>query len=964
MASCRIVRRVGIHHQSLSSVQPIFCRVLSTETCYHTTQPQNRIISAKYLTRKKGVHHSNTQVKKSSIKHSHPFAGLKEFHTSCSLGLLEDIESCLDHTNLLMLVGQNRAKLDENHVSHALVQLWEVMKFTPNRTCVLETEVHHNRDFLSLCVLAENKVHLMKEDVLPDVLYAAIKLLSQDLTHSLIRELRNKCLSCLDRMSCKQLSKVAVCLSDLHEGKTSSCGAVTHAFGQKLDTIEDIRELSAWMRECLPLASPSLCSRSFAKALEFIDRLDADSVGKNDLRRVLQAAAKVSGSPQALIEKCAKLFLEKMEKDEISVKNVCTIYQQLHGGLDYNGENIQPRVSTYLRGKLPEINDGAEASLVINILAERAKADTKFQLEDKAVELIDRVPMNYLHHLCHGLKSMNYTAMTPLTKKITAKLQAHGCRNLSVDGVAKVLEFLIRIEGINETLYKNMYIDLAHMLNHAIAPGRVVHIIYCISLLPVSSVSNMVFSRASAILHQLHTPGINQLLNSIVRISRRMERKGPLPNGCTNLIERLQELAINSINQITSVWYLNNIIDFLLEEGDQTFLIGVAMQRYSHILSKLTPQLAVDCARHVFRSKCLQPDLLDEIAKLVIQNTNKITPLQVSYILSPFSSLNYKPNNASDLFDACISRMEPFLDSLPAGYVVDVANICALSQRYPETVLKKIFSLDFLTRLDEELETIPERSMMYRRKLMHLNRSVALECPEMQVPWFHEDFCRDILKSRKVLVHSSLREIQSALADVLGGPQFLRSFVVTPYHYDISFECLVDNEGSPLPCADYGSVLNQLKGVAGGVLADLMQWGTQTKQMPEGAQRVAIDYLFSNSYCANSRHALGIIAMKKRHLELMGYKYIQIPYFEWHSAELSEPEDKLQYLQEKLSQSVSTLPGDRQTLPLGSQVSRQWDPQGDIALNGLSAMQNADFVEDPLVMKVLNTFDRMGGRRT
>lgn len=47
----------------------------------------------------------------------------------------------------------------------------------------------------------------------------------------------------------------------------------------------------------------------------------------------------------------------------------------------------------------------------------------------------------------------------------------------------------------------------------------------------------------------------------------------------------------------------------------------------------------------------------------------------------------------------------------------------------------------------------------------------------------NHSFC--FIISGKVLVHSSLREIQSALAEVLGGPQFLRSFVVTPYHYDI-----------------------------------------------------------------------------------------------------------------------------------------------------------------------------------
>lgn len=38
---------------------------------------------------------------------------------------------------------------------------------------------------------------------------------------------------------------------------------------------------------------------------------------------------------------------------------------------------------------------------------------------------------------------------------------------------------------------------------------------------------------------------------------------------------------------------------------------------------------------------------------------------------------------------------------------------------------------------------------MYRRRLMYLNRTVALECPELQVPWFHEEYCQEILKKRK-----------------------------------------------------------------------------------------------------------------------------------------------------------------------------------------------------------------------
>ena len=629
---------------------------------------------------------------------------MHQFHTSSSLGLLEDIQSCTEHASLLMLIGQNRAKLDEDHVSQALVQLWEVMKFVPNRKAVLEHEVQPNRDFLSLCVLAENKVNLMEAEVLADTLYAAIKLLAPDITHSLIRELRNKALCNLDDMSCKQLSKVAVCLNDLHEWRTASCGAVTHAFGQKLDSVEDIRELSAWMRECLPLASQSLSSHSFTKALQFLDELNVDFIGKNDLRRVVQAAAKVPGAPPNLIEKCAQFILHKMEKDEMSLRELCTVYHLLKDALNYRGQNIQARVTGYIKEKLPDSQDGTEVALAIEVLAERADADTKFLIEDKALEVINDVPLGFMHHLCHGLRLINYVSMTPLTKKIIDVLMSNSCQSLPTESFARIIEFLIKIQGVDDRLYRKLYGDLLRMLKDAISPGRSMYTIYCISILPLASLNNVVFRKASDILPQLHTHGINQLLSSTVRISKRLEKEGPLPNSCASLLHNVQELAIRSINQVTSVHYLNNIMDFLLEEGDQPFLVGVAMQRYSHVLSKLTPQVAVDCARYMVRAKYVQSALLDKIADLVTKNINKITPLQISFVLGPFSSLNYQPPNVSQLYEACINRIVPFMDSLPAGYVVDVANICALSQRFPEQIIKKIFSLEFLTKLDEELE--------------------------------------------------------------------------------------------------------------------------------------------------------------------------------------------------------------------------------------------------------------------
>nr|XP_002738268.2 PREDICTED: FAST kinase domain-containing protein 1-like [Saccoglossus kowalevskii] len=79
-----------------------------------------------------------------------------------------------------------------------------------------------------------------------------------------------------------------------------------------------------------------------------------------------------------------------------------------------------------------------------------------------------------------------------------------------------------------------------------------------------------------------------------------------------------------------------------------------------------------------------------------------------------------------------------------------------------------------------------------------------------------------------------------------------------------------------------------------------MQWGSQKKVLPPGAERVAIEFLSSKSFCTNSQHPLGYIDMKRRHLEIMGYRYVAIPHFEWFSMKLSSSDDYREYLREKL----------------------------------------------------------------
>lgn len=111
--------------------------------------------------------------------------------------------------------------------------------------------------------------------------------------------------------------------------------------------------------------------------------------------------------------------------------------------------------------------------------------------------------------------------------------------------------------------------------------------------------------------------------------------------------------------------------------------------------------------------------------------------------------------------------------------------------------------------------------MRIRLRLMELNRAVCLECPEFQVPWFHERYCQQLQKKGKKMHFSGLggfflkwylnksiiyfnnficlspyfsgsgsvspaqQQIHKMLGEVLDGINCVRVAVITPYFYTV-----------------------------------------------------------------------------------------------------------------------------------------------------------------------------------
>ncbi|PIK57906.1 putative FAST kinase domain-containing protein 1 [Apostichopus japonicus] len=746
---------------------------------------------------------------------------------------------------------------------------------------------------------------------------------------------------------------MAVCLADLGERRGRAMGQVVQAYSKILDETKHLRELSTIMKETHALVSSDLKRRIVRKLKELLDpkSVEISNATCSDFRKVFMSVDKFTNDFDDVLHQCTNYMWKGL--DNMSVRELCVLTSCVNN-MGYNNSYLYNHLKDLLHSRLSSITDPVNMALTTELLGYHAPAHIKFQLEENALRLIDRLRITAVGSLCSGLRRMGYFSRTPLHDKINDIISSHADQ-LNLETLVPVVEYFRHLVWMEEEHWQPHTAKIYELTMNQLSPSQFLRGFYILSIIPTFQPSEKLFWRALCVLPQLHTTGTNSLFRAMKRMAGRKE----MPEICLRIMQAVQDRATRCLHKNTSANYLTSLLHSVLTEGGDIELVDALFKQLSHIAHKIEPRHAVECARSLYKTRYFSQELMDRILEVTIPNIHKVTPMQVLYLLGPFCSLNYQPKRVEDFFRACTERVVPFMEELPSGFLVDMAHLMSYSQWFPDEILRRIFSLEFLTKLDEELDELPDRCDMYRRRLMYLNRTVALECPELQVPWFHEEYCQEILKKRNVFYHPDVQEVQKNLVEVLGGAQFLRSFVTTPYHYDITFECVLDVNGEPLSCVNYGSVLDKGKGLSGTVLSDLMQWDTKRKQLPDGAQRVAVDYMFSSAYCVNSGHMLGMSTMKKRHLELLGYQYIQIPYFEWKSLALTDRLEKEEYLRMKIFSS-SSQKGLLDVASAPSGIHR--DDGSSIFAPFLHGKRR--LAEDNIAERILRSYDRLAKNST
>ncbi|XP_031507195.1 FAST kinase domain-containing protein 1, mitochondrial isoform X3 [Papio anubis] len=769
--------------------------------------------------------------------------------------LIIQMNKCTDEEQIFDFIERNKAILSEKQVGCAFDMLWKLQK---QKTSLLKNieDVRDHPQFLTLRNLATNKFKLMNDDTLVNVLHITQRFAGEShdpLVEALVTEAWKR----LERFDIKLLSEFSSCLADQRLYFSPLMGKIADIVHRNLETTQDLSSLSVLMVNISSLISRHFQQQLVNKTELLFDTIDSSEV--NVATRITRFLRNIKYCYQPLLEKCNNIFLSNVDQLDLdSISKILRLYKLLH----FNSFEFTMMAKKKLTEMIPLCNHPASFVKLFVTLGPIAGPEEKKQLKSTLLLMSEDLTGEQALAVLRAMEDME-SRNSHLIKRVTSVLHKHldSYKPLELLKITQALTFL-RFQR-KEFSAKLRELLLSH-LKISFIPTEVSFLVYAISLLPSPHLDEVGISRIEAVLPQCDLNNLSSFATSVLRwIQYDHMYLDSITGKQLKLLQKLDHYGRQRLQH-------SNSLDLLWEElksvRGNTFpesLLEETIATLQHFVDEINYINVVEIASFISNTDYLSTLLLDRIASVAVQQIEKIHPFTILAIILPFSTLNYDPPQRDEFFGTCVQHLNSYLGILDPLMLVYLGFSLATLQYFPEDLLKSIFNIEFLSRLDSQLEILSSSlSARVQFHLMELNRSICLECPEFQIPWFHDRFCQQ---------------------------------------YNKDFECILDKRKKPLPYGSHNTALGQLPE---------MPWEPNTEivgsRLPPGAERIALEFLDSKSFCRNIPHMKGKFAMKKRHLEILGYRVIQISQFEWNSMALSTKDARMDYLRERIFGEVKS----------------------------------------------------------
>ncbi|XP_064185943.1 FAST kinase domain-containing protein 1, mitochondrial isoform X3 [Anguilla rostrata] len=765
--------------------------------------------------------------------------------------VLELLRVCSVEDQVFDVVSKNKTKLSISHVAYALDLLWKFQKEKPQILRTVEF-IRSHPQFITLRVLAENKITLMDDMTVVDVLYNVLRL-NVEPHDTLVQQLVAEAWLRLHSLQMPALSKFAICLNDQHLQHSPLMGQITEILSQKVDTIQDVRVLSTLMISVSALVSPRLRDALVKRADTLLDASGSSQF--NSPRRVVQFLRNVKHICRPLLEKCNSIFLHNVS--HLDAENI-SIILGLYQSLQFNNSDFRLAAKQRLIKLVDCCTDPVSFTKLFAALGPMAKQEAREGLESAALLLADKLngqQVLAVAETLEELQSKNLQLINKIGSIIFKNLDMYTPME-----VARITQALICLHYQNPEMFTKLRNIMMCHLQVSVFPYEVTTLIRVLSLLPCSRLDETVISRVDAVLSQCNLSDLNTFTMAIAKWMRNDPScRYSMPSVYVRLLQTLNCCGLERLRKADHLDLLLEELKYMSGEWFEEMLLEETMAALQRLLWQVSWTNVPELTLFLTKTNYLCMPVLDHIAAVVMENIHKMHYSATYATLLPFTMLNYDPPSGDEFFNTCIQHFSPHL-------------------------------------------TLPDAlNMRIRLRLMELNRAVCLECPEFQVPWFHERYCQQLQRKGTISISPVQQQIHKMLGELLGGMNYVRMAVLTPYFYTVDFECVLDRHQWPVPYVEPNDlhIMEEWK----------VQWESDSLvkkcELSLGAQCIAVDFLDSKSFCKNSHHVKGEVMMRKRHLEILGYSVIQVPHFEWNSMELSTKDAWKDYLRKKIFTELS-----------------------------------------------------------
>ncbi|XP_018563846.1 FAST kinase domain-containing protein 1, mitochondrial [Anoplophora glabripennis] len=332
---------------------------------------------------------------------------------------------------------------------------------------------------------------------------------------------------------------------------------------------------------------------------------------------------------------------------------------------------------------------------------------------------------------------------------------------------------------------------------------------------------------------------------------------------------------------------LNKCTKYLLEVDDRNYLQdSMLLKAYvlrhdsdDKILEKLfsnyknidfmSSKIIENISHICMTTQSLIPELINRCTEYVTKYKDNILGFNAEKLLFLCYYLAYHPINGNEFFDVAVDVIIRDQERLSGLAFLQSALSLSYFNKLPSSFVKQIFNVEFLEKLDTELDNCYSKDkypQRVRKVLMMLNRAVCLEYPEYNVPWFHKKYLEDTKKNLlKNMDNKFQQRIKEYLVQVLGTQKYISECVITPYGHHINFAVNFNKKEEIVP-----------------------------SHSPEIKRRVAILLLRQRAFTRFHVQLKGTYQLQKRHLEIFGYEVAVVNFSEW--VNLVHGGERLEYI--------------------------------------------------------------------